>query len=179
MASYMAAYARALADVVDSGKLDAGKVDQQLQDFADTMHDSSELREVLSSPSFKLEKRLAILDSLNEKMKLGREVRNFIAVLIRNGRLHGFNQVLAEYRREMDQRAGISEAVVTTARTLDDEERRAIEAQAAEIAGNRIRATYQQDSTLMGGVILRIGSTVYDGSIRGRLQRLKEQLIVG
>jgi F-type H+-transporting ATPase subunit delta len=179
MASYAAAYARALADVVASAKIDAGKVDQQLQDFADTLRESGELREVLSSPSFKLEKRLAILDSLNEQMKLRREVRNFVAVLIRNGRLLGFNQVLGEYRREMDQRAGISEAVVTTARKLDEEERREIEAQAAQIAGTRIRATYQEDGTLVGGVVLQIGSTVYDGSIRGRLQRLKEQLIPG
>jgi F-type H+-transporting ATPase subunit delta len=134
---------------------------------------------VLGSPSFNLDQRIAILDSLNKKMKLGREVRNFIAILIRNGRLHAFNLVLAEYRREIDRRAGISEALITTARKLDDQERREIESQAAEIAGSQIRATFQEDSTLVGGVVLRIGSTVYDGSVRGRLQRLKEQLIAG
>jgi F-type H+-transporting ATPase subunit delta len=69
--------------------------------------------------------------------------------------------------------------LITTARKLDDQERREIESQAAEIAGSQIRATFQEDSTLVGGVVLRIGSTVYDGSVRGRLQRLKEQLIAG
>lgn len=112
-------------------------------------------------------------------MNLGREVRNFIAVLMRNGRLHAFNEVLAEYRREMDKRCGISEALITTARKLDETERRAIEAQASAIAGNKIRATFHEDSALVGGVVLRIGSTVYDGSVRGRLQKLKEQLILG
>lgn len=179
MASYTAAYARALADVVATSKLDAASMDRQLQDFAETLNGSSELREVLSSPSFNLDKRISILDSLNSKMNLGREARNFIAILIRNGRLHAFNEILAAYRREMDQRSGISEAVVTSARKLDEEERRAVEAQAGEIAGNKVRAIFQEDSSLVGGLVLRIGSTVYDGSVRGRLQRLKEQLITG
>jgi F-type H+-transporting ATPase subunit delta len=179
MASYTAAYARALADAVESRKLDAAQVDRQLQDFASTLAGSGELREVLASPSFTLERRIGILDSLNAKMQLGREVRNFIAVLIRNGRLHAFNQVLAEYRSEIDRRSGISEALITTARKLDDMERGEIEAQAAAIAGNRVRTTFQEDSSLVGGLVLRIGSTVYDGSVRSRLQRLKEELVSG
>ena len=179
MAAYAAVYARALADVVIDAKLDVAGIDGQLQDFASTLHDSSELGEVLSSPSFNLEKRVAILDSLNEKMNLGREVRNFIAVLMRNGRLHAFNEVLAEYRREINLRLGIAHATVTSARKLDDNERREIEQQAATLAGKQVHATFQEDSTLVGGMILRVGSTVYDGSVRGRLARLKDQLIAG
>ena len=179
MAAYAAAYARALADVVIDSKLDAAVTDAQLQDFAATLNDSSELREVLASPSFNLEKRIAILDSLNAKMNMGREVRNFIAVLMRNGRLHAFNEVLAEYRREINLRSGIADATVTSARKLDEGERREIEQQAATLAGRQVRATFQEDSTLVGGMILRIGSTVYDGSVRGRLARLKDQLIAG
>jgi F-type H+-transporting ATPase subunit delta len=179
MASYASAYARALADVVESARLDATEVDGQLQDFAAALKESGELHEVLNSPSFKLEQRIAILDALSTKMNLGREVRNFLAVLIRNGRLHAFHEVFAAYRREMDERSGISEALVTTARKLDENERKAVESQAAEIAGTKVRATFQEDSSLVGGLILRIGSTVYDGSVRGRLQRLREQLIAG
>jgi len=179
VASYAAACARALADVVEGAKLDAGQVDRQLEDFSATFNESGELREILSSPSFKLERRIAVLDALNGRLGLGREVRNFIAVLIRNRRLHAFNQVLAEYRREMDRRSGIAEALITTARRLDERERQEVESHAAQIAGSKVRATFREDSTLVGGVILRIGSTVYDGSVRGRLQRLKEQLIAG
>jgi F-type H+-transporting ATPase subunit delta len=179
MAAYAAAYARALADVVIDSKLDVAAIDNQLQDFASTLGESSELSEVLSSPSFNLEKRVAILDSLNPKMNLGREVRNFIAVLMRNGRLHAFNEVLAEYRREINARSGVADATVTSARRLDDAERREIEQQAATLAGRQVRATFREDSTLVGGMILRIGSTVYDGSVRGRLTRLKDQLIAG
>lgn len=179
MAAYAAAYARALADVVIDSKLDVAAIDNQLQDFASTLGESSELSEVLSSPSFNLEKRVTILDSLNAKMNLGREVRNFIAVLMRNGRLHAFNEVLAEYRREINARSGVADATVTSARRLDDAERREIEQQAATLAGRQVRATFREDSTLVGGMILRIGSTVYDGSVRGRLTRLKDQLIAG
>ncbi len=179
MAAYAAAYARALADVVIDSRLDVASVDSQLQDFASTLHDSRELGEVLSSPSFNLEKRVAILDSLNSKMNMGREVRNFIAVLMRNGRLHAFNEVLAEYRREINLRSGIADATVTSARKLDEGERHEIEQQAATLAGRQVRATFKEDRTLVGGMILRIGSTVYDGSVRGRLARLKDQLIAG
>lgn len=179
MASYAAAYARALADVVSDGKLDVAAIDEQLQDFASTLGDSHQLREVFYSPSIKLERRIAILDSLNTRMNLGGEVRNFVAVLMRNGRLHGFNEVLAEYRREINARSGIADATVTSARRLDDAERQEIEQQAATLAGKQVRAIFKEDRALVGGVILRIGSTVYDGSVRGRLARLKEQLIAG
>jgi F-type H+-transporting ATPase subunit delta len=68
---------------------------------------------------------------------------------------------------------------VTTARRLDDAERRHMEAQIAALAGSKVRATFEEDSGLVGGVVVRIGSTVYDGSVKGRLERLKEQLIAG
>ena len=179
MASFAPAYARALADVVLDASMDTAGIDSQLQDFASTLGDSQELREVLYSPSIKLDRRLAILDALNEKMHLNREVRNFIAVLMRNSRLHAFNEVLAAYRREINLRSGIADATVTSARKLDDAERQAVEQQAASLAGRQIRAIFQEDSALVGGMILRIGSTVYDGSVRGRLERLQEQLIAG
>ena len=179
MASYAAAYARALADVVLNRNLDTAGIDQQLGDFAAALQSSPELREVLYNPSFKLERRIAILDRLAERMTMGKEVRNLIAVLMRNGRLHGFAEVLSDYRREINKRQGISQATVTTARPLDEQEKKDLEAQIASLAGSRVQATFHEDTSLVGGVILRIGSTVYDGSVRGRLQRLKEQLIAG
>ena len=98
---------------------------------------------------------------------------------MRNGRLHGFVEVHEDYRREMNKRQGIAQASVTTARRLDEQEMKDLEAQIATVAGTRIHATFHEDSSLVGGVVLKIGSTVYDGSVRSRLQRLKEQLIAG
>ena len=179
MAAYAAAYARALVDVVLDRKLDAAAVDEQLEDFAVALETSGELREVLYNPSFKLEKRIAILDGLAKRMQLGSEVRNFVAVVMRNGRLHAFDEIVSQYRSEMDRREGISEAEITTARKLDAKERQELEQRVATMAGTKIHATFQEDSSLVGGVILRIGSTVYDGSVRGRLERMKEQLVAG
>ena len=179
MAAYASAYARALVDVVLSRKLDASNVSQQLFDFSAALDSSSALREVLYNPSFKLEKRIAILDSMAKKMELSSEVRNFVAVVMRNGRLHAFDEIAAQYRSEMDRREGIAEAEITTARKLDATERQELETRVATMAGTKIHATFQEDTGLLGGVILRIGSTVYDGSVRGRLERMKEQLVAG
>ena len=179
MAAYAAVYARALVDVVLDRKLDAAEVDQQLSDFEAALHISADLREVLYNPSFKLEQRIAILDQLASRMKLGREVRNFVAVVMRNGRLHAFHDIVAQYRHELDKREGVAEARITTARKLDAKEQRDLEARVATIAGTKVRATFEEDSALVGGVILRIGSTVYDGSVRGRLERMREQLVAG
>jgi F-type H+-transporting ATPase subunit delta len=77
----------------------------------------------------------------------------------------------------MDRRQGISEAEVITARRLDGAERAEMEQQVGEITKTAVRATFREDPSLIGGGIVRIGSMVYDGSIRGRLQQLREQLV--
>jgi F-type H+-transporting ATPase subunit delta len=71
----------------------------------------------------------------------------------------------------------MAEAEITSARPLNDQDRAELEAQVAKLAGGRVRATYLQDATLLGGAVVRIGSTVYDGSIRAQLQQLKQKLV--
>jgi F-type H+-transporting ATPase subunit delta len=104
------------------------------------------------------------------------QVRNFIAVLIQHNRLDVLDDVLSEYRKEVNRRLGISEVQVTTARPLDANERQGIEQKVAAMTGTQVQATYHEDKSLLGGVVVRVGSTVYDGSVKGRLDRLKEQL---
>jgi len=176
MAPLAAPYARALADVIAHAHIDAAQVEGQLADFGAAWHASSPLREVLLDPSFSAEEKVAILDKLNVRLHMGRESRNFVAVLIRHDRLHLFDEIIDEFRHEMNRRLGISEVQVTTAHKLDDAARADLEAQIAGLTKSRIIATFHEDSSLMGGAIVRIGSTVYDGSIRGRLDRLEEQL---
>ena len=104
------------------------------------------------------------------------QLRNFIAVLINHGRLHFFGEIIAEFRHEMNRRQGISEVEVTTAHQLDNAGRAALEAQITVLTNGPILATFHEDPSLMGGAIVRIGSTVYDGSVRGRLDQLEEEL---
>jgi F-type H+-transporting ATPase subunit delta len=176
MAVIAAPYARAFADVVLEAHLNADEVQQQLDDFMAAWKESADLREVFLDPSFPAEQKVSILDKLNARLGMSVQARNFIAVLIQHDRLNMLDEVLAEYRREMNQRLGISEVHVTTARPLEADERQGIEQNVAKLTGTQVQATYHEDKSLLGGVVVRVGSVVYDGSVKGRLERLKEQL---
>ena len=177
MSAFASRYARALSDVILEAHLNAADVQRQLGDFAAAWHESADLREVFLDPSFPAEQKVAILDKLNTRLGLAPQVRNFIAVLINHDRMSAFDEVLTEFHREINQRLGISEVEVTTARKLDDAERRQLEVQVSSLTSTQVQATFHEDSALIGGVIVRVGSTVYDGSVRGRLNKLKEQLV--
>jgi F-type H+-transporting ATPase subunit delta len=177
MAVFAARYARALADVVLDAKLNPAEVEQQLEDFAATFAGSKDLKELLLNPSISAQTRVAILDKINGRVGCGHQLRNFLAVLIRHERLGALGEILEEYRQEMNRRLSISDAEVVTARPLADQERAKLEGQVAALAGNKVIATFREDKSLIGGAIVRIGSTIYDGSVRGRLERLKERLV--
>lgn len=176
MASYASRYARALADVVFEGHLNPKEAQRQLGDFGAAWRESRELREFFLDPSFPVEQKVELLDKLNAKLRMSQMARNFIAVLIRNGRMAGFEDVAKEFGREVNQRLGIHEAKVISARPLDENERRELEANIARKTGGRVEAHYAVDNSLIGGVVVQAGSTVYDGSVRGRLDRLRQEL---
>ena len=177
MSAFAARYARAFADVVLDTKLDPADVERQLRDFAATFAASKDLREVLLNPSIPTAQRVSILDAVNSRIRCGPKARNFLAVLISHERLAALNEMIEEFRLEMNRRLSISDAEVVTARPLQDQERAKLEGQVSELAGTRVNATFRQDKSLIGGAIVRIGSTIYDGSVRGRLERLKERLV--
>lgn len=176
MASYASRYAIAFADVLFESHGNAKDAQRQLADFAAAWHESRPLREFFLDPSFPVDQKVAFLDKLNAKLGMAQTTRNFIAVLIRNDRMAGFDDVLAEFRREINQRLGIFKATVTSARKLDENERREIEQQIAGLTGGQVEAQFHEDASLIGGAVVQVGSTVYDGSVRGRLDRLREQL---
>ncbi len=177
MSVFALQYARALADVVMSSKLDTNDVDRQLREFHGTFDESRELREVFENPSIKLEAKLKVLDAIAPRIGMARQVRNFFAVLLQNDRIHALTAVTAEYRCQINLRLGITEAEITTVRELNMNEKSHLEAKAASLAGTKVHAIYKQDPSLLGGVVLRIGDTVYDGSVRGRLEELHETLL--
>ncbi len=177
MSLYASRYARAFADVVESAHLDPKAVDEQLSDVSAALGESADLREVLFNPAMQVERRIRIVDALQPRLEFGREVRNFLAVLLKHERMPAFHEIVTDYRSEMDRRQGYSEAEVTTARPLGTAEREELERGVAKLAGTKVRAVFRQDDSLLGGAIVRISGTVYDGSVRGRLGRLKEELI--
>ncbi|MEO6803670.1 MAG: ATP synthase F1 subunit delta [Granulicella sp.] len=177
MAVFAPHYARAFAQVVTAKNLDRAAAQQQLSDFAGTLAGSPELTQVLLNPSIPEEQKLRLLDAIAGRIGMFREVRNFIAVIMDHHRLGALDEILAEYDLVADEDSGIAEAEITSARALNDQDRATLEEQVAKLAGGRVRASYKEDAALLGGAVVKIGSTVYDGSVRAQLQQLKERLI--
>src|SRR3954451_12359984 len=179
MSAFASRYARAFADVVASAHLDTAAIDRQLNDFLATWDGSKELRDVFENPAIPAPQKVAILDSMNKKLALVRELRNLIAVLINNDRIAHIHEIADAYRAEMQARLGIRQAEIVTARELSDPERRSLIEGAAKLAGTEVQATFKLDKNILGGTVVRIGPAVYDGSNGGRLERLREALVAG
>ena len=179
MAAFVSRYAQAFADVVTAARLDTAAIDQKLSDFLATWQGSKELREFFENPAIAVNEKVAILDKLNAKLGMQKELRNLIAVLISHNRIAHVAEVAEGYRRLLQEQMGIHPAEITTARELDAKEREALLAEVGKLAGGRVEASFKLDAAILGGTVVRIGSTVYDGSVRGRLDRLRDALIAG
>ena len=177
MAAFVSRYARAFADVVTAARLDTASIDRQLNDFLSTWAGSAELRELFANPAVAVAQKVAILDKMNAKLGLQKELRNLLAVLITNDRIGLVAEVAAAYRAELKDRQGIRQVEITTARELGVGEQSSLKAGVIQLAGAQIEASFRLDKSILGGAVVRIGSTVYDGSVRGRLERLKEVLV--
>ncbi len=176
MPAFVARYAQAFADVVKDLKLDPAKLDRQFADFLGTWEGSAELRTFFENPAIPAAQKVGILDKLNAKLAMQKELRNLLAVLIDNDRIGHVAEVAANWRRILEEQQGIRPAEIVTARELTKDERDSLAAEVAKLAGARIDATFKQDKSILGGTVVRIGSTVYDGSVKGRLERLREAL---
>jgi F-type H+-transporting ATPase subunit delta len=179
MASVVGTYARAFADVVMSRKnaLDPARMLQELQALETLFEESDALRRVMENPSIPGEQKRAVLDALTGRLGSARQVRNFVAVLTDHRRLPLFGAILKRLELELDERQGFAEAQVRSARQLSDSERQTLEAEIAKMTGKKVRARYEQDASLLGGAVVQVGSTIYDGSVKGQIEKIREQLV--
>lgn len=171
-------YARALADVIFDPRvrLDPQRVTQQLKAVADLVADSSELRHVLMSPAVPSSRKRGVLEKLAPELGLDPRVRNFFYVLIDHRRIGQIGQIQEAFQSILDERMGLLRADIISAQDLSDQQRRAVQAELAHLTGKQIRSEYTVDPALIGGLVARIGSTVYDGSVRGQLDTLRHRL---
>ena len=176
MASVVGTYARALADVV-VGKADPARMIEELRSFEALLEESVQLRRVMENPSIPGEQKRAVLDAVVQRTGGSRAVRNFIAVLTDHRRLSLFSEIVKQTEQELNDRLGFADARVTSARTLGESEKQALEGEIAKLTGKRVRARYRQDPSLLGGVVVQVGSTIYNGSVNGQLERIREQLV--
>jgi F-type H+-transporting ATPase subunit delta len=176
MASVAATYARAFADVVFTARLDAARAMGGLRQIAGLFGQSAELRRVWENPAVPADQKRKLLDAIVQRDGIDRQVRNLIAVLIDHRRLPFLPRIVEQLEKELDARMGFAEALISSARELGDAEKRALEAQVAKVTGKKVRAQYGLDPSLLGGAVVRIGSTIYDGSVKGQLERIKEAI---
>ncbi len=171
-------YARALAAVTSDQELELLTVQGQLNDFADVLEESAELREVLEDPSIPEAQKLKVLDAIAARSGMSSTVRNFLALVVRHQRLRELRGMMDTYAAIADEGSSIAEAAIVSAQPLTETNRRMLEDKIVALTGARhVHATYSQDASLLGGAVVTVGSTVYDGSIRGQLEQLKSRLI--
>lgn len=184
MASVVGTYARAFADVVftdaiktGSSHLDPARSLEELHGIEALLKESEPLRRVLENPAIPGNSKRAVIDAITARMGTIRQVRNFVAVITDHRRLPLFSEILKQLERELNDRQGLAEAHIGSARQLSDPEKQLLESEIAKLTGKRVRARYEQDSSLLGGAVVQVGSTIYDGSVKGQLERIKEQLV--
>lgn len=168
-------YASALADVALE-QIQADKVKADLTSFVDAFYTSSDLRNFLESPAVSPELKHRVVEKLAAKMDWSPAVRNFVFLVVDHRRTELLKEMDQELTEEINARLGIAQARVTSAQPLSDEEKRQLTSALEKRTGKRIEAEFQQDSSLLGGAVVRVGSTIYDGSVRHQLNRLLEQL---
>jgi F-type H+-transporting ATPase subunit delta len=168
-------YAAALADVAFEQNR-ADRVKRGLAAFVDALFESADLRNFLESPGIDSAVKRRAIGAIAERMGLEPAVRNFLYLIADHRRTEMLRQIEAAFRDELNARLGIAEAQVVSARPLSDAEKQELKAALERRTGKKIEANFRQDKTLLGGAVVRVGSTVYDGSVREQLDRLREQL---
>ncbi|HEX4274069.1 MAG TPA: ATP synthase F1 subunit delta [Bryobacteraceae bacterium] len=174
-------YANALADVIvapESGVKPSDAI-QQLRAFDSTVEGSRDLRAVLASPAIPVARKRAIIKDIAERLGLARVVRNFILVLSDHRRAAGLAQVVDAFELLLDERLGFVRAEVTSASRLNTLQQSELSEQLGKLAGAQVRMRFEVDPELIGGVTAKIGSRVYDGSVRGQLESMRRRLAAG
>jgi F-type H+-transporting ATPase subunit delta len=176
MASVASTYARAFADVVLGAHLDGNRALAELRTIAALLAESSDLRRVWENPAIPAEQKRGLLDAIAQRDGISKQVRNLVAILIDHRRTHFLEPVIQHLEKELDARMGFAEAEIITSRDLGDTEKREVESRVEKLTGKKVRAHYAQDPSLLGGAVVRVGSTIYDGSVKGQLERIKEAI---
>jgi F-type H+-transporting ATPase subunit delta len=147
-------------------------------DEASAVTADEQVERMLANPAVALETRLEMAQSIFGKV-VSKPVLNLIGLMLRRGRIDQLPRVAAEFRRLDNARQGITLATATSAAPLSPDEVRALTARVEQLTGGRVELDLQVDPSLLGGLVVRVGDRLIDGSVRGRLERLRNQLVSG
>lgn len=168
-------YASALADVVLK-QGEAREVQEELAAWEQMFQSSPALEEVFRNPTVALDQKRALLNKLIERAKPRPTTVNFLKVLLQNQRLTELAEINRKFVAVLDERAGLVAATVQTARPVPEASQRQLQATLASLTNKKVRIDFATEPELLGGLVTRIGSTVYDGSVRHQLQLIKEKM---
>jgi len=168
-------YAAALADVAVERK-NSETVKRNLAAFVEAFSSIADLRNALESPALNAEVKRKVIAEVAGKMGLDEAVRNFIYLVVDHRRTEILPEIEQAFLSELNERLGIVDAEVTSAHELNNDEKRQLRTVLEQRTGKKVEARFQIDGALLGGAVVRLGSTIYDGSVRDQLKRLREQL---
>lgn len=171
-------YANALADVVTAAasKTPPPAAVSELRAFESTLRSSADLHSVLTSPAVPASRKKAVVSRIAAVLGLSKISQNFLFVLVDHRRIPSLAEIIQTFEEVVDQRLGFARAEIRSARELSEPQRASLTRQLEHLTGKRIRPKYEVDDSLIGGVVARIGSTVYDGSVRAQLGTLERRL---
>lgn len=168
-------YATALADVILEQREEA-EVRDELNEWEQMFASNPSLLEIFSNPTVGYDQKQKVLSELINRTRVRPTTANFLRVLLKNQRMADLSQVTAKLSQILDERSGVISADVVSAQPLPAASTAALALRLGEITGKKVNLNFATDETLLGGIVTRIGSTVYDGSVRNQLERLGEAL---
>lgn len=168
-------YANALADIAMAQGV-ADPTLQQLIGFGALYTQSAELRNFLSSPAVTAEAKHRVIEKLLARVGGSKIVRNFLFVMVDHRRTHLLPETVAAFQEVIRQRQGITEAQVSSAVELNAAQKAEMEFTLERLTGKRVEAKFSLQPELLGGAVVRVGDTIYDGSLRSRLNELRARL---
>lgn len=171
-------YAEALADAaIARGQV--AQIDSDVRAFVDLMRDSRELYDLFASPIVSQRDKSKVLDTIISRTRPNQMTANLLGTMLNNYRLHYLSEMYEQFRRIINERAGVVVAEVTTAQPLGQTEQAQLSRKLEGMTGKQVQFQFKTDPELIGGVVTRIGSVVYDGSVRTQLQEIKQKLKTG
>jgi F-type H+-transporting ATPase subunit delta len=168
-------YANALADIVlEQGAGEPAR--KQLEDFAAAYAESAELRNFLASPAIGRPEKHGVIEKLVARLGASRIIRNFLFVVVDNQRAHLLPEIVDTFEHVLQQRQGVAEAEVVSAVELNSKQKSTLQQTLERLTGKKVQAKYTLEPGLLGGAVVRIGDTIYDGSVKNRLDLLRARL---
>jgi F-type H+-transporting ATPase subunit delta len=168
-------YATALADVAIE-RHEEREVQKELDQWASMIEGHPQLKEVFANPTIVHDHKRKVLEDLIARTRVRETTASFLRVLLRNQRLSQLGEIAARYGLVLDERGGVVAAHVTTARPIPEELRNTLHETLVTATGRKVRLSFSTDETIIGGLVARIGSTIFDGSVQSHLDRLATEM---